>query len=279
MKHYTLLLLLAILSFSCRHENDIDTHLVTFSVDVLSIDRDSAFADVSRVPSATPSDITLSQANMTDLWVFEGSTILAHQHTGDANFGSPSVSLSYGQHYITFIASSQSGQQFVSGTWSADKANDCFGSVEDVDVSSATSSQAVVLKRCTYGLKWQSTDIVPPGVAKLRLSVSSMRESMQEGLHAVDGYERVYDYNVTSYVGRVVSVTVYGLPEYYGQEDNITSTIEFLSSTDAVLYSHTRTVPVLTNRRTIITGPLFNGSANSSILLNSEWLEDYETNL
>lgn len=273
----------SILSFSCRHENDpSDTNRVTFSVDILSIDRDSTFSEVPShllAPSASPSDISLEQANMTDLWLFEGTTLLAHQHTGDANFGSPQVELSYGSHSITFVASSQSGQTFTSGTWHADKANDCFGSVETVDVSSSTSAQAVILMRCTYGLKWQSTDIVPSGVSKLRLKVSPMRESMQAGLHAVDGYERVYEYNVSSYVGRVVSVTVYGLPAEYGVEENITTTIEFLSSTDAVLYSRTKSVPVLTNRRTIITGALFNGSASSSIRVNSDWLSDYETSL
>lgn len=291
MKKYALLITIALLSFSCRHANDAtNTKFVTFAVDVLSIDRDSTFTDSSPHQSAaayhavadaadTPADITLEQANMTDLWVFEGSTLLAHQHTGDADFGTPSVELSYGSHTITFVASSQSGQTFTSGTWHADKANDCFGSVESVDVSSSTSAQAVILMRCTYGLKWQSTDLVPTGTKTLRLSVSPMRESVQAGLHAVDGYERVYEYNVSSYVGRVVSVTVYGLPEQYGVEDNVTTTIEFLSSTDAVLFTHTTTVPVLSNRRTIITAPLFNSSASSAIRINSNWLTDYETSL
>lgn len=286
-----LLLCIVLLSFSCRHANDAtNTKLVTFAVDVLSIDRDSTFTDSSPHQSAaayhaiadaadTPADISLEQASMTDLWVFEGSTLLAHQHTGDADFGTPSVDLSYGSHTITFVASSQSGQTFTSGTWHADKANDCFGSVESVDVSSSTSAQAVILMRCTYGLKWQSTDLVPTGTKTLRLSVSPMRESLTDGLHATDGYTRTYTYDVTSYVGRVISVTVYGLPEYYGVEDAVTTTIEFLSATDAVLYTHTRTVPVLTNRRTIITGELFNGSASAAVRVNSQWLTDYETNL
>lgn len=280
-----LLTLCAILSFSCRHAKDNSepsdptSSVVTFYVDLLAIDRDSTFNSPSRIHQASPADISLEQANMTDLWVFEGTTLLAHQHTGDADFGSPSVELSYGHHTITFIASNQSGQSFTSGTWHADKAADCFGSVEYVDVSSATSAQAVILMRCSYGLKWQSTDIVPSGTKTLRLSVSPMRESLTDGLHATNGYTRTYTYDVSSYIGRVVSVTVYGLPEYYGVEDNITTTIEFLSATDAVLYSHTRTVPVLSNRRTIITGALFNGSASAAIRINSNWLSDYETSL
>lgn len=284
MKRYLFIIIVSLLLFSCRQENDPSSaKRVTFSVDVLSVDRDDTFQNENctqsyqHAPSASPADISLEQANMTDLWVFEGTTLLAHQHTGDADFGTPSVELSYGSHTITFVASNQSGQTFTSGTWHADKANDCFGCVADIDVTTSISTEAIVLNRLTYGLKWQSTDLVPTDAKTLRLSVSPMRESLQSNLVAVDGYERVYDYNVTSYVGRVVSVTVYGLPAEFGEEDNITTTISFLDATDAVLFTHTRTVPVLTNRRTIITGALFDGSASAPVRINTQWLDDYET--
>lgn len=264
---------------SCKNNNDFEPYRrITFATDILSVDRDSSFMSPARTAS-TPSDVTLEQANMSDLWVFEGNTLLAHQHVGDKDFGNPSVKLSYGSHSLTFVASSQSGQTFTSGTWHADKANDCFGTVVSLDVSSSASVHAVTLMRLTYGLKWQSTDIVPAGVSKLRLSVSPMRESLQSNLVAVDGYTRTYTYDVSSYIGRVVSVTVYGLPEHYATEDNITTTIEFLSATDVVLFSNTTTVPVLSNRRTIINGALFNGSASAPIRINSQWLDDYETSL
>lgn len=274
-----LLFLLTLLSFSCRHENaPSDTNVVTFYVDALSIDRDSTITQ-SRMQSSSPTDITLSQANMTDLWVFEGSTLLAHQTATDPDFGAPSISLSYGSHSITFVASNQSGQSFTSGTWHADKANDCFGSVESVNVSTSTSAQSVILMRCSYGLKWQSTDLVPASVRTLRLSVSPMYESLTDGLHATDGYTRTYTYDVSSYIGRVVGVTVYGLPAEFGVENNITTTIDFLDASSSVLFTHTTTVPVISNRRTIITAPLFNSSSNSAIRINSNWLTDYETSL
>lgn len=284
-----LLLCIALLSFSCRHENGpSSSRRVTFSVDVLSIDRDSTFTDRRDTPSPaylpaatsdTPADITLEQASMTDLWVFEGTTLLAHQTSSDAHFGTPQVELSYGHHTITFIASPQSDQSFSAGVWSAPKANDAFGYVADIDVSTSTSSESIILMRLTYGLKWQSTDLVPSGTKTLLLSVSPMRESLQSNLVAVDGYERTYTYDVSAYVGRVVGVTVYGLPEHYGVEDNITSTIEFLDASNNILFTHTRTIPVLNNRRTIITGELFNGSASAAVRINSQWLTDYETNL
>lgn len=260
-----------------------DSVRVTFNIGLLSVYTDTLSTERDEDHSFTvlphhnpPADITLSQANMTDLWVFEGNTLLAHQRAGQSGFGSPSVELSHGSHSLTFIASPQPDQTFVDGIWSAPKANDCFGAVVPIEVSTATTSSTIILCRCTYGLRWQSTDIVPPGVAKLRLKVAPMRESMTDGLRAVGVYARTYTYDVSAYVGRTISVTVFGLPEYYGVEDHITTTIEFLSATDAVLYSHSKYAPVLTNRRTIITGALFNGSASSSIRVNSEWLPDYE---
>lgn len=293
------LALCTILITSCRPTNSPEGNIhgepVTFSVSLLSISRDSTFTDPSPesvrtagcsiAPCASPfkaadaADISLSQANMTDLWLFEGTTLLCHQTSGSAEFGSPQVELSYGHHTITFIASPQPDQTFTSGTWHAGKAADTFGYVADIDVTTSASTEQIILNRLTYGLKWQSTDLVPSGTKTLRLSVSPMRESLQSNLVAVDGYERIYTYDVSSYIGRTISVAVYGLPAEFGEEDNITTTISFLDATGSVLFSHTTTVPVLSNRRTIITGALFNSSASTPIRINSQWLEDYETSL
>lgn len=292
-----LLTLCALLSFSCRHENaPTASSRTTFSVSLLSVSRDNIFSDGEDSPALSasrvlgkgclladgegvPADITLEQANMSDLWVFEGTTLLAHQHTGDRNFGSPQVELSYGHHTITFVASPQPDQTFTAGVWSAPKAIDCFGYVADIDVSAPNSSEPIVLNRISYGLKWQSTDLVPTTATTLRLHVSPMYESLSAGLIGTNGYERIYTYDITSYHMRPISVTIYGLPEHYATEGNISTTIEFLDASDNILFTHTTTVPVLSNRRTIITAPLFNSSASSSIRINSQWLTDYETTL
>lgn len=276
--HYALCTLIVLLSFSCRHENDpSNSQKVMFAVDILDVEREDMSPE--RMPSSSPSDITLEQANMTDLWLIEDGVLLAHQVSTDPTFGSPQVELSYGTHTLTFIASPQSGQQVVDGIWSADKANDAFGCVVHVDVTGTTPAQAVILNRCSYGLRWQSTDLVPAEVKKLRLTITPHRTAMADGLAACGDHTETWNYDVSSRAGTTISVTVYGLPAQYGIEDNITTTIEWLSATDVVLFTHTRTVPVLSNRRTIISGALFNGSAHAAVRVSSQWLEDYETNL
>ena len=281
-----LLLCIAILSFSCRHANDttqpIDTttQTVTFLVDVPNITFDSGDAAASACGICAASgegDLSLSQANMTDLWVLEDGVLLAHQTSTDPAFGSPSVELPYGEHTITFVSSPQPDQTFVDGVWSAPKAADTFGYIADIFVSSSSSTEPIVLYRLTYGLKWQSTDLVPSGTKTLRLSVSPMRESLTDGLHATNPYTRTYTYDVSAYIGRTISVTVYGLPAEYMVEDNITTTIDFLDAAGSVLFTHTATAPVLSNRRTILSGRMFSNSASTAIRLNSEWLTDYET--
>lgn len=273
MRKFMILAAMVVACVGCKTRYDVSER-VRFEVDLLAVERESM--SPSR---AVADDVTLQQASMTDLWVFEGTELLAHQQSSQPGFGSPEVELTYGDHDLTFVASNQSGQTFSAGTWHADKANDCYGTVHHLSVGGGTPTQSVVLGRCSYGLKWQSTDMLPAAVRKLRLRVSPMSESLTQGLQATNGYEREWTYDVSSRVGTVISVTVYGLPEQYNTECNISTTIEWLGTNDAVLYTHTKQVPVKSNRMTIISGAMFTTAADASVRINSDWEEPYEENL
>lgn len=272
MKRF-LLAAMVVACVGCKARYD-STERVAF--DVTSMDFAPLSEGLAPSRAAQSGNISLSQASMTDLFVWEGSTLLSHQVSTDADFGTPVVELTHGEHDITFVASNQSGQSWSAGVWHADKANDCYGTVHHLSVGGGTPTQSVVLGRCSYGLKWQSTDIVPTGVRTLRLKVSPMSESLTQGLTATNGYEREWTYDVSSRVGTVISVTVYGLPEQYNTECNISTTIEWLGATDNVLYTHTKQVPVKSNRMTRITGTMFASTQQSMIQINNDWDDEYD---
>lgn len=105
--------------------------------------------------------------------------------------------------------------------------------------------------------------------------VHSIFAGMNGGTTAAEDWE----YDLTGRDGAPISVAVYGFPAAKGTENDITTTLQFLDAADEVLFQYTRTVPVLSNRRTVISGEMFYGTAGAALRVNTDWSDDYATAL
>lgn len=149
----------------CLPSDSIATHAtVTFAFD----------GDVSIRPMTRAS---LTELNLTDVWVFDyvGGQLQAttHQTASDASFGSPSLTVDYGDHTFYFVASRGDTPTIDGTTISWSKPSDTFWSSLTMTVAPSTSaSQSVTLHRVAARLRVTITDEIPTGLAVLSVTPS-----------------------------------------------------------------------------------------------------------
>lgn len=220
---------------------------------------------------------TLQSEGVTDLWIYEGTTMLKHQVSTDADFGAPTVSLSYGSHDLTFVGSKSTGQSF-DAVWKCEKVNETFAKVMNVTVSSNSSaSRQVELSRRNSKIGFLIEDAIPTGVASVHIKLAT-----NLGLDAdLQGVESGF-YDVTASVASRVGTTGYNpmchVLTATNDEEEASALIEFLDASGTVLYHYEKDVLVKPNRMTTIRGSYFAGDVNN-ISINNQWLDEYEVSI
>lgn len=278
MKKILFIMLTAVAMVGCKSDEPSSPTSGKIKFNVLGLDvLQERFDAPKRVVNDDP--FTPTQAGLTELWLFEGTTLLAHQQSGDANFGSPELELTFGQHAITIIGSGTTNQTFSDGTWSGKDPKDCFGAVHNVNVTSTTGEQAVVLTRCYYGLQWMSEDVVPANAAKVEVTVSNYRKTLLASLAGGASDTRTISASVASYIGKTVTVSAYGFTEVYSTEEQVHTTYTIKDADGNVIVHHEKDVPVLSGRATIIKGNMFGGAASASVMVDNTALTNYEVSL
>ena len=231
---------------------------------------------------------TLTELNLTDLWIFDyvGAELkqTIHQASTDAAFGSASLSLDYGEHTFYFVAS-----RGIDPVVDTDAKTITWGSVRDtfhaslsIDVQpSSATSQAVTLSRVVGRLRISATDVVPANAAKLTITPSTWYYGLnyQTG-EAVGSSTSPIVVNIpSSYVGTQNLVTscytVSGLSLW---QTNITASL--IASDESSLGSVTiPNVPIQRNHITSYSGGIV--GAGRSISVNAsddDWVDDGNVN-
>ena len=226
---------------------------------------------------------TMSEVSMTDLWLFDyiGDELkqTIHQTATDANFGTPAINASYGDHTIYFVASRGDSPVIDGTTISWTKPSDTFwGSLSlNVQPSSATNNP-VTLHRVATRLRITVTDEVPDGLAKLCITPARW----YYGLNILTGEatdERDTERSVNvpaSYIATTgqLMMSVFGMsPDAEWQTSVV---VAAKTASDAVINSITLAdVPLKRNRITAYSGTLFAASRSIAISLTDDWSDDY----
>lgn len=231
---------------------------------------------------------TLSELNLTDLWIFDyaGDELkqTIHQASTDAAFGSASLSLDYGEHIFYFIAS-----RGVDPVIDTEAKTIVWGSVRDtfhaslsIDVQpSSATSQAVTLSRCVGRLRISATDVVPANAAKLTITPSTWYYGL--------------NYQTGEAVGSSTSPIVVNIPSSYVCTQNLVTscytvsgssawqtniTVSLIASDESSLGSVTiPNVPIKRNHITSYSGGIV--GAGRSISVNAsddDWVDDGNVN-
>lgn len=230
---------------------------------------------------------TLTELTMTDLWLFDymGDALQQsiHQTSTDAIFGSPSLSLDYGDHTFYFVASR--GSDPVVDT---DAKSITWGSVRDTFYGSLAmnvqpnsgSSQSVSLSRCVGRLRVSATDVVPEGAAKLVVSPSSWYYGLnyQSGEGVADSPTPLSVNIPSSYIGtQNLVASFYTISSASPWQTDMT--VALVATDESTIGSVTISdVPLQRNHVTSYAGGIVGAGRTLSLGSNDEWVEDDTVN-
>jgi hypothetical protein len=226
---------------------------------------------------------TLAELTMTDLWLFDymGDALQqsVHQSSTDATFGSPSLSLDYGDHTFYFVASRGSDPVVDTDsktiTWGS--VRDTFHGSLSLDVQpNSGSSQSVSLSRCVGRLRVSATDVIPDGSAKLVVSPSSWYYGLnyQSGEGVADSPTPLAVNIPNSYIGtQNLVASFYTISSVSPWQTDMT--VALMASDESTIGSITISdVPLQRNHVTSYAGGIVGAGRTLNLGSNDEWVED-----
>jgi len=276
MKKY-LIPLLAFTMTACQKVSLYDeempaTKTITFNVN----------GDFGR-PTFTRATLSADGKDMTDLWIFDyigdECVQILHQTSNDEDFGEPSMSMTYGQHHLYFVASRGSDPDVDDEehtiVWSI--VRDTFWQAAEITVGNSTATtQEVELIRKVAKLKVTINDRVPVGCSSLTITP----DSWYYGIDYINGtmtFDDCSPISVTipnSYIGTTnLFASFFTISD--ASEWTTDVTISSSGSGNSVLGSVSiDDVPLKANRSTNYSGSLFSGQKPFLITLDEEWMDD-----
>lgn len=226
---------------------------------------------------------TLSDLNLTDVWVFDyvGDDLQSsvHQASTDENFGQPSLSMEYGQHTLYFVASRGADPTVDTDaktiTWGT--VRDTFHATLSLNVQPSTAtSQTVSLSRAVGRLTISATDVVPATAAKFTITPSAWYYGInyQTGAAVTSRSTPITITIPSSYVGTTnLLVSVYTISGSSQWSTSVTAALK--TSSDAVLGSVTISdIPIQRNHITSYSGGILTSGRNITLSSDEEWIED-----
>ena len=225
---------------------------------------------------------TMSEVSMTDLWLFDyiGDELqqTIHQTATDANFGTPAINASYGDHTIYFVASRGDTPTIDGTTISWTKPSDTFWASRSITIAPATATnQSVSLQRVATRLRLTVTDEIPATLAQICITPSHWYYGIDYLTgEATDDRQTERTINVpASYIGTTgqLYANFYSLSPSSAWQTDITMKAK---DGDGGVISQIgiADVPLERNRVTNYSGPLFNANRTVAISVDSDWGED-----
>lgn len=219
---------------------------------------------------------------LTDLWVLDyvdGSLAQAaiHQVSTDADFGTPTLNLTIGDHHIYFVASRGQNPTLSTDahTLSFTRVLDTFYKDLSLNVTATSSgNRAVTLERCVTKLTIVFEDAIPDGAATLNFTPASWYYTLDYLTGNPDAATASQTITVNipaSNIGQSgIVASIWGFSS--ATEWTTDVALNCKTSADAVLGQATISdAPLKRNRVTTYRGPLFSASDLTAVSLSTEW--------
>ena len=225
---------------------------------------------------------TMSEVQMTDLWLFDyvGDELkqTIHQTATDANFGTPAINASYGDHTIYFVASRGDTPSIDGSVISWTKPSDTFWASRAITIAPSTSaSQTVSLQRVATRLRLTVTDEIPATLAQICITPSHWYYGIDYLTgEATDDRQTERTVNVpASYIGTTgqLYANFYSMSPSSAWQTDITMKAKDVDG-GVISQIGIADVPLERNRVTNYSGPLFSASRTSSVTADGEWGDD-----
>ena len=226
----------------------------------------------------------LTELTLTDVWVFDyvGGQLQAttHQTVSDASFGSPSLTVDYGDHTFYFVASRGDTPTIDGTTISWSKPSDTFWSSLTMTVAPSTSaSQSVTLHRVAARLRVTITDEIPTGLAVLSVTPSHWYYGLDITTgEATDDRQTARTVNVpASYIGTTGQLIASFFTISPSAAWSTDVSLQALKSDNTPMANISVTdVPMQRNHITDYSGTLFGAGRAITIDADDSWGEDIQ---
>ena len=225
---------------------------------------------------------TMSEVNMTDLWLFDyiGDELqqTIHQTASDADFGNPTINAAYGDHTIYFVASRGDSPVIDGTTISWTKPSDTFWASRSITIAPATATnQSVSLQRVATRLRLTVTDEIPATLAQICITPSHWYYGIDYLTgEATDDRQTERVVNVpASYIGTTgqLYANFYSLSPSSAWQTDITMKAKD-GDGNVISLIGIADVPLERNRVTNYSGTLFNANRTVVVSVDSDWGED-----
>lgn len=225
-------------------------------------------------------DLSANGTAMTDVWVFDyvGGELQQTVHQDDntaADFGSPSIDLSYGTHTLYFVASRGLTPTVNTTdhtiTWV--KPSDTFHKALTLTVDANTGSQSVTLERMVAKLKMTINDAIATGTTAFIVTPQTWYYGMDytSGDPVVQATNQAITVSVpSSYVGesgKFLSVFTFSSSAQW----NTNVTLAAFNGSSTISSVAINNVPFQRNHSTEYSGNLFTNGGTTSLSLNDTW--------
>lgn len=267
MKHSILFAAMLLILASCQNGSN-NEGIVTYKFNIIG--------DFN-----TRGELVADGSAMTDIWVLDymNNTFVQqiHQSSSDADFGSPVITLRYGDHHLYFVASRGKNPSIDinAGMLTFSSASDTFWKDYELSVESGNAGNvSVVLNRIVSKLRIVVGDAVPEGAASFNITP----HTWYRGFNYMTGSptsaltDNTSVISIPSSVIGTTDVTVSLFSFSPSTEWTTNIVIAGKNSSGEVIGSATASnVPFVRNRITSLSGNLFSQVNTSGITLNTEW--------
>ena len=266
--------LFALMLVGCKNQDEpqqkAETHQVKFTIPGLTVSTEPMDA-----PRKAPASLIDDSDELTDLYLFDGTTQLVHQTSDQAEFGTITVLLTTGNHTLHFVATRSTGISYENGILACTSLKNTFGKTVQLNVAGG-GDQNVTLDRLSGKLIITINDAIPSGASNLRIQLACRYTSLNvTSLYGVSPSSFDQNVNISGKVGTSgYQITLYMLAmDECGYDTDFTLTAT--NSSSQVIGQATGTVTIAPNTKTLLIGNLFTGT-RSFISLNSAWNADIE---
>ena len=269
MKKFLFFSALVALLFGCKGQNDPEqVQAVKFQV--------STFTKTTEpMPSPRKAPILDDEGGtaLTDLFVFDGTTQLAHQTNDDENFGIVTLNLTHGNHNLSFILTRSAGITVENGVMTFTSVRSTFGKLLALNVTASTGAQDLTLDRISGQLQLTINDAFPTTANEIEFVVNPRYSQLNvANLQGVNGDEWSQRVSCTAKQGQSgVSYTFNHICPSLTDEYTADVTINIYNSGGSVIYTVTiDDVRFAANTKTLLSGNLFT-VPSASVGVNTSW--------
>ena len=258
--------------FACNSKDASEAqHPVTFRVPALQVDTEPMNAP-RKVAPLTDED----GQQMTDLFLFDGATLLLRQQSTDPDFGTVTVMLAQGEHHLHFVATRSTELSYADGVLNCASLRPTFGKHYDLNVS-GKSDEYITMERLTGLVVITIEDEIPADAVSLRIQMGDFYKGLNPTTFAaVRSGEFDQTVSIASKVGSTgVQYKLNILAPVYGIESTTTYALTATNVSGDIIGHAAGTMPINSNTKTLLHGSLFTGT-RSFVSLSTEWNGDID---